>query len=191
MDVGNPPGKNGSLGDAINWEAILETATEKQDLYFVGGDKDYCSALGDDRFNDFLADEWSEAKESNIHFYRLLSAFFKDKFPHIKLASELEKEALIANLSTSASFARTHIIVDKLAKVAEFTAPQANSIVEAATSNNQVLWIAGDPDVNKFLSDVVAKHAAEIDAEKLAALKPHLEKSSREIDPGEDSSASD
>lgn len=32
MDVGNPPGKNGSLGDAINWEILLESVDIKDDF---------------------------------------------------------------------------------------------------------------------------------------------------------------
>ena len=173
-DVGNPPGKNGSLGDAIIWEAILATTITKDDLYFVSSDKDYRSSLGDICFNDFLMREWSKAKKSKIHFYKLLSTFFKDKFPDVKLAVEMEIEALIAKLASSGSFAKTHVIIDELAKIGEFTTAQANDIVQATISNNQVLMITGDPDVNEFFSDFLAQHEAEIDADKLAALKPHL-----------------
>jgi predicted nucleic acid-binding protein len=176
FDVGNPPGKNNSLGDAINWLALLKATKEKEDLHFIGGDKDYRSALDDDRFNEFLLREWIDTKKSNIAFYRVLSAFFKEKFPEIKLASELEKETLIASLATSGTFARTHFLVAQLAKNPEFTAAQANNIIQAATSNNQVLWIANDADVNDFLVSVIAKHEAAIDADKLAELRPHLKK---------------
>ena len=40
MAVGNPPGKNNSLGDAINWECLLDETPAGKDLFFITGDKD-------------------------------------------------------------------------------------------------------------------------------------------------------
>jgi predicted nucleic acid-binding protein len=40
MDVRNPPGKDGSLGDAINWEGLLNSVDDNQKLYLVADDKD-------------------------------------------------------------------------------------------------------------------------------------------------------
>lgn len=62
VDVGNPPGKNGSLGDAINWELLLAEVPKKEDLYFVTEDRDYVSALDENLFKDFLLDEWKKKR---------------------------------------------------------------------------------------------------------------------------------
>src|SRR5262249_48306954 len=126
MQVGNPPGKDGSLGDAISWEVLLEALPEKQHLLFVADDRDYVSVLDDNKFKEFLLAEWAERKQSNIVFYRRLSAFFKDVFPEIKIASELEKELLIRNLAASGSFAQTHSALARLSKFSEFTPLQLN-----------------------------------------------------------------
>lgn len=181
MDVGNPPGKDRSLGDAINWESLLQAAKD-EDLYLITDDKDYCSPLNEERFSEYLAREWADRKKSEVKFYKRLSAFFKEQFPDIKLAAELEKDLLIERLAASGNFAATHFVVAKLGEYGDFTAAQANDIVKAAVSNNQVSWIAGDEDVNAFLTQVVAKHEADIDPASLAELKPLLKKG----DGGED-----
>ncbi len=70
MDVGNPPGKNGSLGDAINWEALLENVPNQEKLYLIADDKDYFSVLDENKPKDFLRDEWLFRKNSETIFYR-------------------------------------------------------------------------------------------------------------------------
>jgi predicted nucleic acid-binding protein len=164
-DLGNPPGKNGSLGDAANWEALLTGAADKNDLYFVSGDKDYRSALDDESFSDFLADEWERKKKSGIVFYQRISAFFKEKFPHIKLAMELEKGLLVEGFVTSRSFARTHEIVLKLSKYSEFSADEFNRIVVAAINNSQVSSIIDDADIHEFLVKVTQAYQQHIEGE--------------------------
>ncbi|MBD3653281.1 PIN domain-containing protein [Kangiella sp.] len=57
MDVGNPPGKDGSLGDAINWECLLYSVTNNEKLYLVADDKDYYSVLDNTKLKEFLSDE--------------------------------------------------------------------------------------------------------------------------------------
>jgi predicted nucleic acid-binding protein len=63
IQIGNPPGKEGSLGDAISWEALLEECPEGQDLFFVTDDRDYVSVLNESLFKEFLFDEWKGVKE--------------------------------------------------------------------------------------------------------------------------------
>lgn len=50
MEVGNPPWKNRSLGDAINWETLLKHVLVGENLYFVTSDKDYSSSVDQNRF---------------------------------------------------------------------------------------------------------------------------------------------
>lgn len=67
MHKGNPPGKNGSVGDQYNWETLLNNLPD-EDLYIVSQDGDYVSPLSDpDNKNmirplAFLANEWFERK---------------------------------------------------------------------------------------------------------------------------------
>ncbi len=177
IDIGNPPGKKGSLGDAINWEILLKHITNGQDLHFVTRDKkDFVSVLDESSLRGFLLKEWSDKKNSHIIYYNSLSSFFKEHFPHISLASELEKELLIGELFVSSSFSQTHSVVAKLSMYDDFTAVQRNNIVNIAISNNQIYLIAEDDDVNKFLRSVIKGHEDKIKPESLHMLGFFLEK---------------
>jgi predicted nucleic acid-binding protein len=170
MGVGNPPGKNNSLGDAINWECLLDETPIGEDLYFITGDKDYCSALNDDEFSDFLLAEWERKKQTKINFYKRLSSFCKEQFPEIALASVRDKEFLIRDFVNSHSIAATQAAIAKLSYYSEFTAAQVNTIVTAAISNRQVVWSLEDDRVRSFLSSVVANNKQYLDPESLAAI---------------------
>jgi PIN domain len=170
MGIGNPPGKNNSLGDAINWECLLDETPEGEDLYFITGDKDYCSALNDDDFSDFLLTEWHNRKQTQVHFYKRLSSFCKSQFPEITLASVRDKEFLIRDLVTSQSISSTQAAIAKLSYYSEFTAAQVNTIVVAAISNRQVVWSIEDDLVKNFLRSVVANNQQYLDAASLAAI---------------------
>ncbi len=170
MSVGNPPGKNNSLGDAINWECLLAEIPEGEDLYFVTGDKDYCSALNDDEFSDFLMDEWTRKKQTKIYFYKRLSSFCKERFPDIALASVRDKEFLIRDLVNSQSIAATQSAIDKLSYYSEFTAAQVNTIVAAALTNRHVVWSIEDNLVGNFLRSVVANNERYLDPASLAKI---------------------
>ena len=171
MEVGNPPGKNGSLGDALNWELLLSAVPAGEDILFVSEDRDFVSLLDESKFKDFLAGEWSNKKGGQVRFYKRLSSFFKDKFPQIKLASELEKDLAIKGLAASPNFSSTHSLVAKLTKFGEFTGEQAAAILAAATTNNQVGWIATDTDVRSFLGSVLKDHEASLDPSLVSEVK--------------------
>lgn len=170
MSVGNPPGKNNSLGDAINWESLLDETAQGEDLYFITGDKDYCSALNDDNFSDFLLTEWYGRKQTKIYFYKRLSSFCKDKFPSITLAAARDKDFLIRDLVNSQSITSTQIAIAKLSYYSEFTAAQVNTIVGAAISNRQVGWSIEDDLVKSFLRSVVTNNEQYLDEASLAAI---------------------
>lgn len=171
IEVGNPPGKDGSLGDAVNWEALLENVPAGQELHFITDDRDFASPLDQSGFNSFLLWEWKEKKASDLRPYRRLSEFFKSVFPQIELASEAEKDLLIAKLASSWSFASTHVTVGKLSGYSEFSDAQANAIVSAAVSNTQVNWILGDDDVKRLIDAVVRGREDRIESANLAALR--------------------
>jgi predicted nucleic acid-binding protein len=171
MGIGNPPGKNNSLGDAINWECLLDELPQGEDLYFITGDKDYCSALNDDDFSDFLLTEWYEIKQTKIYFYKRLSSFCKEKFPEIAIASVRDKEFLIRDLVHSQSITNTQAAIEKLSYYSEFTAAQVNTIVTAAIANRHVVWSLEDDLVKGFLSSVVANNKQYLDPASLTAIE--------------------
>lgn len=175
MDLGNPPGKKGSLGDAVNWLALLNATPTGEDIHFISDDKDYVSPLKQNSFNEYLLQEWKEAITSELLFYKRLSAFFKKNFPEIKLASEAEKDFLIQKLSTSPYFSITRSLIQQLSNYSEFTNTQLNSLVRAAISNTQVYWIIADGDIHAFFQSLIKGHEDRIEPETLQILQSLLE----------------
>ena len=173
-ELGNPPGKPGSIGDGVNWEALLSKVPDQEDCSFVGDDGDYSSALDDASLNAFLLAEWARRKNSVLHFYRRLSAFFADHFPDITLASELERELLVRNLPASDNFATTHRLIAKLGDVSDFTSSEVMELAVAATTNNQIRWILDDADVRKFFRGLLDRYADVIDDDSRTALETRL-----------------
>jgi len=171
MELGRPPGKKGSLGDAVNWEALLSKVECGEDLYIVSDDSDYESALMEGQFSTYLTKEWNKAKNSEVYFYKRLSSLFNEKFPDIELATELEKDLLIKELTESMSFANTHNIISRLSKFSDFSRSQINDIVKAAVSNNQVYWIAQDSDIKTFFDSLLKDKENLVDSDSLKRLK--------------------
>lgn len=182
MDLGNPPGKKGSLGDAINWETLLAADLDSDDLHFVTEDRDYFSPLNPDEFDSFLTKEWADnGFFPELVVYKKLSGFFKAKFPEIKLASEIDKDLLIAQLAGSGSFAKTHSVVAELSQFSDFSVSQVDAILAAAVSNHQVGWIVGDADVKTFLQSIIEGKEEKVDSD---ALKYVLAEIAEDDDPG-------
>jgi predicted nucleic acid-binding protein len=171
MGVGNPPGKNNSLGDAINWECLLKVVPDQTDLFLISGDKDYSSPLGDDDLSGFLRDEWERRKQSKIIFYRRLSSFFKDQFPDIGMANSRDRDFLVRELSNSPSLADVQKTVTRLSSYPEFTAGQANGIMLAALNNPRVAWSIDNDNVRSFLLDIMTRYQQYLDVEMLDRLE--------------------
>lgn len=174
-EIGDPPGKKGSLGDAINWEALLAGVPAREQFYFVSGDKDYSSALDEDDLDSFLESEWRDKKQSVIVRYSRLSAFFRDHFPEINLADELEKNLIVEALTNSNSFQRTHVLISKLSHFTDFTSDQANALATAMLENSQVLWILEDPDVLEFAQRLLRECGDMIDPDTKSDLTAAVE----------------
>ena len=153
---GNPPGKNNSIGDAINWECLLEKVPDKEDLYLISADKDYASALDPDSFETFLAEEWHNKKHSKVNFFRNLVAFLRVSHESIRLQNEQEKEELIMGLNDSSNFATTHVIISALARHDDWSTRQIEDLCSAAIDNTQVNWILDDEDVFAFYDKLLS-----------------------------------
>lgn len=174
MQIGNPPGKNGSNGDAINWEALLSEIADKKPLYLIADDKDYVSALDENKLKEFLLTEWKEVKKSEIHFYRRLSVFFKEHYPDIKLANELEKEVVVQQLASSENFLTTHSAIARLNNFDGFSDAHIVEISNAALTNNQVRWILCDEDVYEFFTSFIERYKDKIEKDSLDAIQARL-----------------
>lgn len=94
VKLGNPPRKgsseNSSLGDAVNWEILLENV--KDDLILVSNDKDFFDKDWDDKLelNLLLQNEWRDKVNKKIsaieNFAKLMEEIAKDN-PKIKKSS--------------------------------------------------------------------------------------------------------
>lgn len=159
--IGNPPGKDNKYGDAINWECLLATVPNGEDLYLISADKDYRSEFFDEALNPFLKDEWKRKKNSEIHFYTNLVRFLNEHFEDIKLKTEQVKQDLIDKLSMSPNFVSTHGIIALMSKYSGWTDAQIESICSAAENNTQIGWLLGDDDVFEFYSRLLSKVKSE------------------------------
>ena len=148
--LGNPPGKQNSLGDALHWESFLAHAGPGG-ISIVSLDQDFSSALDSNELDDFLTDEFKQrVKFGKPQLFRSLSSFFKSRFPQIVLSVEFEKDELINKLKGSPNFSETHLIIEKLKKYDSFTTGQIRGVFSALVNNNQVAWIAQDDDIQEF-----------------------------------------
>lgn len=162
-EIGNPPGKAGSIGDAINWELLLSVIPADEDLHIVSQDGDFASELDKTQLNSFLVKEWGESRTGSLHLYETLNALFKTNFPQIKLMDEYIKDDLIRQLGQSGSFDTSREIIEKLLKVNSFSEKQIAALYKAATSNDQVY------NAHKYSPDLVGDKLWQI-------VKPHWNK---------------
>lgn len=171
---GNPPGKNTSVRDGINWETLLASVPDREDLHCIADDSDYRSVLVEDLLHPFLEDEWVRRKKSSIHYYRRISSFFKEHFGSIRLAAELEKEHDIRKLVHAGSFAATHAAIARLTSYEDFSPQQVEQLAAAALSNSQITWILEDPDVFEFYDGLLTNYGSIIEENVRAELDEEL-----------------
>jgi len=153
FDLGNPPGKKKSYGDALNWESLLKNIPEFQDLYFLSDDKDYISELDSRKFNAYLKGEWNEKKRSDIIFYKSISEFFKSNYPDIRLTSEFQKDSLIDSLERSKSSSNARFQLQRLMHISDLNSDQINKIFHIAATNKHIHLIGNEEDINEILYD--------------------------------------
>jgi hypothetical protein len=159
---GNPPGKDSSLGDQINWEALLEAAPEGICLNVVAKDGDYSSKL-DNSIRPFLADEWKKRKNGSIVLHPEIKPFLNASFPNIKLAVDVEKQAGVDRLVQSTNFQMTHDAIAALQiYVDALTWDDADTIFKAGLENTQIAWIGTDSDVAAFYRKLMEKFDAKL-----------------------------
>ncbi|MDG6348573.1 PIN domain-containing protein [Luteimonas sp. 8-5] len=176
MALGNPPGKNGSMGDSVNWIALFDAVPDGEDLHVISEDGDFYSTLDENRPHPFLNKEWSDKKHAKLFVYRTLSSFLKEHFDGVAFSYDKDKDALIESLAESGAFAVTHNLIAKLEQFGYFSLKEVQRILAAAVANNQFGWIATDDDVFTFLKRVaVPRMGALTDPEQIEFLKNMLD----------------
>lgn len=166
MALGNPPGKNNSIGDSVNWLILLDSVPQKKDLHIISEDGDFYSAIKEEMVHPFLKEEWNSKKQSSLFVYRTLSEFMKKNFDGVDFSFDQNKQSLIDGLMNSGSFSSTHNLIAQLESYAHFTLNEVKKILDAAMENNQFEWIITDYDVSDFLNRVAIPHIANIDNEE-------------------------
>lgn len=157
--LGNPPGKQGSIGDELNWELLLSEVPDGTDLHIISKDKDYASPLDPTVPKAFLVEEWKTRRNGTLTLYEQIGQFFSANFPGEDFSLVIEKREAIDSLIESRSFASTHYAVGLLNPYISFlTDEEAEEVVQGAMSNSQVAWIASDADVEAFLKEMLKQH---------------------------------
>jgi predicted nucleic acid-binding protein len=163
VTLGNPPGKSGSYGDAINWECILANLGVLDDLCFVSRGKDYASRLHAGEFNEFLKQELMNDQLSSIYFFDSLRAFMNSEFAGVEIDAFTEAYEAVQVLEASGSFAATHAAISNLTACSGFSVKQAKRLIVVAEENSQVGAILGDSDVSGFYEKLFSDHKESLD----------------------------
>ena len=154
VDLGNPPGKRGSIGDAVSWETLLQDVPGGEDLILVSDDADFRSQFDKGKVREFLVDEWREKKSGGLVLFLSLLEFAKEHEKTIKLGMETkrvqEQRRFVERLEASDSFEDTHLAIKALQRCFPFTVGHVRRLVEAFRDNSQVGWISEDQDVSVF-----------------------------------------
>lgn len=162
MAIGNPPGKNKSIGDAINWIILLQAVPDKENLHIISEDGDFYSKLHEEIVHPFLEDEWIEKKNSKLFVYRTISKFMEENYDGVAFSFDKNKEALIDNLKHSGAFVVTHGTISQLENYPYFSLKEVKRILSAANENNQFGGIITDYDISDFINRIAVPRLSEL-----------------------------
>ena len=186
MNVGNPPGKKGSLGDAINWEWLLSQKVDfwGNELIIISADGDFESELHKGKMKEYLTREWNKQNPScEIVLFKSLPDFLDKYFPEIKFSDEIDKIHAIESLTNSYNFASTHAAISRLNEFSDFTNDDVIKIIHAYKDNNQVKWILSDIDVLDFAKKITTYAKSEQLKEPTEWLKNKIEEIENSVEP--------
>lgn len=136
FDLGNPPGKRGSYGDAVVWETLLKEVPNEQDLHFVGFDGDYKSKIDKSAFSPFLNNEWATKKKSKIILYEHIGEFTKKYVPKVNSDKVIEQENKFrVSIFQPFDYSKLFPTMDFVKKITEDNQKMISSMAEIAKSN--------------------------------------------------------
>lgn len=168
--LANPPGKNSSIGDQINWEILLSEVPSGTDLHVIARDKDYHGSV-DGSVNYFLKKEWEGKKSAKVFVYDGLASFTKKHFPNIKIPSDAIRSSAITELISSGSFFWTHEQIRILNDmISDISFSEAERLLHAFVDNDQIHSIRNDEDVSKFYSKLYSTYYVLLDNDLDSAL---------------------
>ena len=171
------------IGDAINWETLLDLVEEGQDLYFISSDGDFQSIYQKDYFNPFLEKEWRRSKKSELHFFASLTAAFRPLSVEISISEDTIRQDAVRQLMRSSSFRDTHLAIERLSELGgSFDDGDLNNIIQAIVLNNQVGWIFWHDDVQGFFWQLLDGRLNDIYGEMLVEFQPWLRESLNQMD---------
>lgn len=93
------------------------------------------------------------------------------------LSEYLGKNELIEGLRISPNFASTHSLLRELSQDQDFSKEQIRKLFDAFFFNNQINWIATDPDVTSFYQSLVRDNEALLTETELTQFKGHYNNS--------------
>jgi len=148
-DKGNPPGKQGSIGDQYNWEILL-AQVPNANLYVVTKDGDYKSALegpagnGLSFPNSVLQREWQSAKQASLSIFGSIKEFLVH---HDKIVAEEAANAAIERAATEAPAAEAgQPEVAVLAEPGAAASEPEAAAAEPAEAENEGVEFLIEPD---------------------------------------------
>jgi len=153
FDLDIPPGKKGSYGDSVIWETLLKEFPEKEELHFVGFDKDFKSNIDDNDFSPFLLTEWKANKNSDIISYKHLGDFTKKKIPEIEQSDRIIKE----EERVDKNYLITSTAVRNALKGMTLPPPEWNALMENLNAYRNIL--AHTSDTLSIPTDVIRQNA--------------------------------
>ena len=177
-DLGNPPGKPRSVGDAVIWETLLESVPSEEDFCLISYDADFQSSYDPNVLHPFLESEWAEKKRVKPRLFTTLVQASKFLNLRILITQFQAKEDAIRRFTYSGSFRDTHQNIRDLKDLdGNFTQGQFNRLLMAFPRNNQIGWILMDDDVAQFFWKLGEGRLGEIYRETLEVLQPWLRES--------------
>src|SRR5262249_36177359 len=147
----DPPGKEDSFGDRLNWELLLRHVDFFSDIHVVSKDSDYASLIDTTKPHPVLTKEWEGQKGAHLILHTELRTFLATHFPDIKVVTDIERRAAIEALKSSGAFWVTHSAIAKLKEFeALLAAAEIDELVAAGLKNSQIRMIGHDSDVSAF-----------------------------------------
>lgn len=132
-------------------EKVYKMMHDNRIKYFASAD--YSDGSDLDKLVKAIIDRtYSNEILENIH-YKNKKEFEKNDENITK--EQKERRSLILELENSGTFKATHMIVEKMRKITEWTEAEKDWLLDIANTNSQVSNILEDPDVKVFYKDIL------------------------------------